>query len=46
MKQYTKKYTEPSITTINRIPIKRKRFLGTLDTKQSILHVKLEKNPK
>ena len=41
-----KKYTEPSTTTINRIPIKRKKFLGTLDTKQSIFHVTLEKNPK
>jgi SAM-dependent methyltransferase len=39
-----KKYTEPSTTTINRIPIKRKKFLGTLDTKQSIFHVILEKN--
>lgn len=38
------KYTEPSITTIKRIPIKRKKFLGTLDTKQSIFHVILEKN--
>jgi len=35
-----KKYTEPSTTTtIRRIPIKRKKFLGTLDTKQSIFHV-------
>ena len=40
-----KKYTEPSTTTIQRIPIKRKKFLGTLDTKQSIFHVILEKNP-
>ena len=40
-----KKYTEPSTTTIKRIPIKRKKFLGTLDTKQSIFHVILEKNP-
>ena len=39
-----KKYTEPSTTTINRIPIKRKKLLGTLDTKQSIFHVILEKN--
>jgi SAM-dependent methyltransferase len=39
-----KKYTEPSTTTITRIPIKRKKFLGTLDTKQSIFHVILEKN--
>ena len=39
-----KKYTEPSTTTINRIPIKRKKFLGTLDTKQSIFYVILEKN--
>ena len=41
-----KKYTEPSTTTIKRIPIKRKKFLlGTHDTKQSIFHVILEKNP-
>ncbi len=34
-----KKYTEPS-TIIKRIPIKRKKkFLGTHDTKQSIFHV-------
>ncbi len=33
-----KKYSEPS-TTIRRIPIKRKKFLGTFDTKQSIFHV-------
>jgi SAM-dependent methyltransferase len=39
-----KKYTEPSKTTIKRIPIKRKKFVGTLDTKQSIFHVVLEKN--
>ena len=44
-----KKYTEPSTTTtttiIKRIPIKRKkRFLGTNDTKQSIFHVMLERN--
>ena len=39
-----KKYTEPSTTTVKRIPIKRKKFLGTLDTKQSIFHVILEKN--
>ena len=39
-----KKNTEPSTTTIKRIPIKRKKFLGTLDTKQSIFHVILEKN--
>ena len=39
-----KKYTDPS-TTIQRIPIKRKKFLGTLDTKQSIFHVVIEKNP-
>ena len=38
-----KKYTEPSTTTIKRIPIKSKKFLGTLDTKQSIFHVILEK---
>ena len=41
-----KKYTEPSTTTtIKRIPIKRKKFFGTHDTKQSIFHVILEKNP-
>jgi len=40
-----KKYTEPSTTSIKRIPIKRKKFLGTLDTKQSIFHVILAKNP-
>jgi SAM-dependent methyltransferase len=40
-----KKYTEPSKTTIKRIPIKRKKFFGNLDTKQSIFHVLLEKNP-
>jgi SAM-dependent methyltransferase len=39
-----KKYTDPS-TTIQRISIKRKKFLGTLDTKQSIFHVIIEKNP-
>ncbi len=39
-----KNYTDPS-TTIQRIPIKRKKFLGTLDTKQSIFHVIIEKNP-
>ncbi len=40
-----KKYAESSTTIIKRIPIKRKKFLGTLDTKQSIFHVILEKNP-
>ena len=43
-----KKYTEPSTTTttiIKRIPIKKKKFIGTLDTKQSIFHVILDKNP-
>jgi SAM-dependent methyltransferase len=40
-----KKYTDPATTTtIKRIPIKRKKFVGTLDTKQSIFHVILEKN--
>jgi SAM-dependent methyltransferase len=39
-----KKYAESSTTIIKRIPIKRKKFLGTLDTKQSIFHVILEKN--
>ena len=34
-----KKYTEPSKATIRRIPIKKKKFLGTIDTKQSIFHV-------
>jgi SAM-dependent methyltransferase len=34
-----KKYTEPSKATIKRIPIKKKKFLGTIDTKQSIFHV-------
>ena len=39
-----KKYTEPS-TIIKRIPIKRKKkFIGTDDTKQSIFHVILERN--
>ena len=40
-----KKYAESSTTIIKRIPIKRKKFLGTLDTKQSIFHVILENNP-
>ena len=35
-----KKYIDSS-STIKRIPIKRKKFLGTLDTKQSIFHVML-----
>ncbi len=40
-----KKYTEPS-TIIKRIPIRRKKkFFGTHDTKQSIFHVIIEKNP-
>ncbi|HYJ01251.1 MAG TPA: class I SAM-dependent methyltransferase [Nitrososphaeraceae archaeon] len=39
-----KKYTEPS-TIIKRIPIKRKKFMSTVDTKQSIFHVILETNP-
>ena len=40
-----KKYTEAS-TIIKRIPIKRKKkFFGTLDTKQSIFHVIIDKNP-
>ena len=39
-----KKYTEPS-TIIKRIPIKRKKFFGTINTKQSIFHVIIEKNP-
>jgi SAM-dependent methyltransferase len=33
-----KKHLEPS-KTVRRIPIKRKKFLGTFDTKQSIFHV-------
>jgi SAM-dependent methyltransferase len=33
-----KKYLEPS-TTVKRIPIKRKKLLGMIDTKQSIFHV-------
>ena len=40
-----KKHAEPS-TIIKRIPIKRKKkFFGTHDTKQSIFHVIIEKNP-
>ena len=40
-----KKYTEPSTTTtIKRIPIKRKKFIGTHNTKQSIFHVILKKD--
>ena len=35
-----KRYIDSS-STIKRIPIKRKKFLGTLDTKQSIFHVML-----
>ena len=38
-----RKYTDSS-TTIKRIPIKIKKFLGSLDTKQSIFHVILETN--
>jgi len=38
-----KKYTEPS-TIIKRIPIRRKKFFRTLNTRQSIFHVILEKN--
>jgi SAM-dependent methyltransferase len=34
-----KKYTESSKATIKRIPIKKKKFLGTIDTKQSLFHV-------
>ena len=33
------KYTEPSTTTIRRIPIKRKKFFRSFDTRQSIFHV-------
>ena len=40
-----KKYTDPATTTIKRIPIKRNKFIGTLDTKQSIFHVIQEKIP-
>ena len=35
-----KRYIDYS-STIKRIPIKRKKFLGTIDTKQSIFHVML-----
>ena len=38
-----KKYTEPS-TIIKRIPIQRKKFFRTINTRQSIFHVSLEKN--
>ena len=38
-----KKYTEPS-TIIKRIPIKIKKFFRTINTRQSIFHVILEKN--
>ena len=34
-----KKYTESSKAAIRRIPIKKKKFLGTIDTKQSLFHV-------
>jgi SAM-dependent methyltransferase len=40
-----KKFTDPATTTITRIPIKRNKFIGTLDTKQSIFHVIQEKTP-
>jgi SAM-dependent methyltransferase len=40
-----KKYTDPATTTIKRIPIKRNKFIGTFDTKQSIFHVIQEKTP-
>jgi trans-aconitate methyltransferase len=40
-----KKYTEPS-TIIKRIPIKRKKFFRTINTRQSIFHVIIEKNSK
>ena len=36
-----KRYIDYSSSTIKRIPIKRKKFLGTLDTKQSLFHVML-----
>ena len=36
-----KRYIDYSSSTIKRIPIKRKKFLGTIDTKQSIFHVML-----
>jgi SAM-dependent methyltransferase len=39
-----KKYTAASTTTIKRIPIKRKKFIRTHNTKQSIFHVILEKD--
>ena len=38
-----KKYTEPS-SIINRIPIKRKKFFRTQNTRQSIFHVMIETN--
>ena len=34
-----KKYTDPSKTMIKRIPIKKKKFIKNIDTKQSIFHV-------
>jgi 2-polyprenyl-3-methyl-5-hydroxy-6-metoxy-1,4-benzoquinol methylase len=37
-----KKYTDPSITTIYRIPIKRKGLFRRFDTRQSIFHVLLQ----
>ena len=38
-----KKYTEPS-TTIKRIPIRKKNFISSYDTRQSIFHVILARN--
>lgn len=39
-----KKYTEPSTTTIKRFPIRKKSFLSSYDTRQSIFHVILKEN--
>jgi 2-polyprenyl-3-methyl-5-hydroxy-6-metoxy-1,4-benzoquinol methylase len=36
-----KKYLKPT-TIVKRIPIKRKKFLGIVDTKQSIFHVVIQ----
>jgi putative sugar O-methyltransferase len=39
-----KKYTEPSTTTITRIPIRKKTFISSYDARQSIFHVILTRN--
>ena len=39
-----KKYTEPSTTTITRIPIRKKTFISSYDARQSIFHVILARN--